>query len=355
VRWLIGHPGPAFSVADVFEGWTEALRGLGEQVFTFNLDRRLQFYDAACIGDEGAADEDGRRIFRKAMTREKAIETAAYGILGTAYQCWPEVILLIYAFFTPPALLDMMRSRGHKIILLHTESPYQDDEQLTRAAHADISLVNDPANLDQYRELGPAEYVPHAFRPRIHHPAPPGAAKAWDLSFIGTGFPSRVRFFEQMNLHGLAVHLAGPWLELPEDSPLRDWTLTEDDACVDNDETAAIYRQSRCGINLYRREGEQAHADQGWAMGPREIELAACGTWFTRDPRAEGDEVFHMLPRFGSPAEAGEQIRWALAHPDAREKAAMAAREAIADRTFTANAKRLLQLLDNQERQAHRG
>jgi spore maturation protein CgeB len=233
-----------------------------------------------------------------------------------------------------------------QVVLLHSESPYQDDEQLERAAHADINLVNDPANLDAYRQLGPAEYIPHAYRPHVHYPAPPGAAKQWDLSFIGTGFPSRIRFFEAMNLDGLDVHLAGPWLDLPEDSPLRDWTMTDDEACVDNDETAAIYRASRCGINVYRTEGEQQQAGRGWAMGPREVELAACGTWFCRDPRPEGDETFPMLPAFGSAEEAGDQIRWALAHPGAREKAAAQARQAIADRTFENNARRLLKLLD---------
>lgn len=345
MRWLIGHPGPAFSVHDLFEGWTEALRGLGEEVFTFNLDRRLQFYDAACIADEEQPDADGPRMFRKAMSREKAIETAAYGILGSAYQCWPHVILLISAFFTPPPLLDMMRGRGHKIILLHTESPYQDDEQLTRAAHADLNLVNDPVNLDRYTELGPAAYMPHAYRSQIHYPADRGAAKKWDLSFIGTGFPSRVKFFEAMDLDGLDVHLAGPWLNLPPDSPLRDWTMTDDEGCVDNDQTAGIYRQSRCGINFYRREAEGAHAGEGWAAGPREVELAACGTWFTRDPRPESDELFPMLPSYTCPAEAGEQIRWALAHPGERADAAARARAAIDDRTFTNNAKALLRII----------
>jgi spore maturation protein CgeB len=333
-------------VADVHNGWAEALRGLGQQVFTFNLDDRLQFYDAACIAEgDGPPDDGSVRRFRKAMSREKAIETAAYGILGTAYQCWPDVILLISAFFTPPPLLDMMRGRGHKIILLHTESPYQDGEQLERAAHADVNLVNDPVNLDRYAELGPAAYMPHAYRPGIHYPALPGAAEKWDLSFIGTGFPSRVRFFEQMDLDGLDVHLAGPWLNLPPDSPLRDWTMTSGEGCVDNDQTAEIYRQSRCGLNLYRREGEAAHEGEGWAAGPREIELAACGTWFTRDPRPESDGLFPMLPSYGSPAEAGDQVRWALARPERRREAAARARAAVADRTFENNARALLRMI----------
>lgn len=346
MRWLIAHPGPAFSVADVYNGWVEALTGLGEQVFTFNLDRRLQFFDAAMINDDGLVDPEGRPAVRKAMSREKAVETAAHDILQSLYLGWPDVVLLISAFFIPPYLLDAMRGRGHKVVLLHTESPYQDDEQLVRAAHADINLLNDPSNLDRYREFGAAEYMPHAYRPGVHYPAEAGAAKKWDLSFVGTGFPSRVGFFGAMDLQGLDVNLAGPWLDLPPDSPLRDWTMTEDDACVDNDQTAAIYRHSRCGINFYRRESEQDHAGEGWAIGPREVELAACGTWFTRDARAEGDGVFPMLPAFTCPAEASEQIRWALAHPDEREAAAAKARAAIEDRTFTSNAKALLRMID---------
>jgi hypothetical protein len=349
VRWLIGHPGPQFSVADVYEGWAEALRNLGEQVFTFNLDKRLQFFDAACIGEEGStdpADPDAPRIFRKAMTREVAIETAAHEIIKPLFLSWPDVVFLVSAFFMPPYLLDAMRGRGMRVVLLHTESPYQDDEQLTRAAHADLNLVNDPANLDAYRELGPAAYMPHAYREQVHYPAGPRARRRWDLSFVGTGFSSRIAFFSAMNLDGLAVNLAGPWFDLPEDSPLRDWTMTDNDGCVDNDQTAGIYRRSRTGINFYRREGEQAHAGQGWAMGPREIELAACGTWFCRDPRPESDQTFPMLPAFGSPEEAGDLIRWALAHPRERARAAAQAREAIADRTFTNHARRLLALLD---------
>jgi spore maturation protein CgeB len=239
----------------------------------------------------------------------------------------------------------MMRGRGHKIVLLHTEQPYQADEQLVRAKSADVNLLNDRAGIGAYEALGvPAAYVPHAYRPAVHYPAA-SPRYQWDFSFIGTGFPSRVKFFEQMDLSGLAVRLAGPWLDLPESSPLRDWTATEHEDCVSNIETAAIYRQSRTGINFYRRESEDSHTGEGWACGPREIELAACGTWFARDPRPESDELFPMLPSYTDAAEAGELIRWALAHPEDRAEAAAKARASIADRTFTNNARQLLRLL----------
>ena len=341
MRWLIGHPGPSFSVADVYEGWAEALRGLGEDVFEFNMDRRLQFYDAALIHPAAAPEP------LKAMTRERAVGRAVCTIYEELYKWWPHYVLLISAFWYPPQILGLMRSRGHKVILLHTEAPYQDDEQLIRAAHADLNLVNDPVSLDRYKALGvPARYMPHAYRPSVHYPDP-GAQKLWDLSFVGTGFPSRIRFFEEMNLDGLDVRLAGPWMDLPEDSPLRDWTDTDPEGCLDNTETADVYRQSKAGINFYRREGEDTWDRQALAISPREVEMAASGLFFLRDPRPEGDEVLGMLPTFDSPGDAGEQLRWWLARDDDREAAAVKAREAIQDRTFENHARKLLAMLDH--------
>ena len=344
--WCVIQGRIYFSVADVYEGWAEALRELGEQVYTFNLGDRISFYDAAIIQADEPGD-DGQIPLRKAMERKEAIATAAHEILRPAFLSWPDVVLLVSAFWYPPYLLDALRGRGMKVVLHHTESPYQDGEQLTRAAHADVNLLNDPVNIDAYLELGvPAVYAPHAYRESIHYPAGPGAAAKWDLSFVGTGFPSRVAFFEAMNLGGLDVQLAGPWLDLPPDSPLRDWAMTDHEACVSNDETAEIYRQSRTGINFYRREAEADHAGEGWAVGPREVEMAACGLWFARDPRPESDELFRALPAYDSPQEAGELIRWAIKHPAARDRAAATARAAVEDRTFQNNAKALLRMID---------
>lgn len=345
MRWLVIHPGPSFSVHDVYVGWVEALRALGEDVLEFNLDKRIQVYDAALL-ETGTLDADGHPEVRKAFTREQALAAAIQGITGACYTWWPHVILGISAFFVPAWHLDVMRDRGHKVVLLTTESPYQDDQQLALAEHADLNLLNDPVNIGRFREFGPAEYMPHAYRPHVHHPGPAVPELKSDFAFVGTGFKSRVEFFEAMDFDGLDVLLAGAWPDLAETSPLRKYLPGGDVVqCTDNAETADIYRSTRAGINFYRREAEDSHAGEGWAVGPREVELAACGTFFLRDKRGEGDELFSSLPVFGGPQDASDKLRWWLAHDSQREKAAAAARAAVAGRTFEANAKRLLELL----------
>jgi spore maturation protein CgeB len=350
-RILVIHPGPQFSVADVHAGYVEALRELGMRVAAFNLDDRLNFYNAALFETGTHNLATGAALLRKAVTFEQAKGLAANGIYAAAYKFAPEVALVISCFFVPVELLDILRSRGTRVVLLHTESPYQDTEQLERAAHADLNLVNDPANLAAFQALGPAEYLPHAYRPAIHYPGAARPDMLCDLAFVGTGFPSRIRFLEAMHAArvlppGTLVNLAGQWQELPEDSPIADWLATDRDECLDNAQTAALYRSAKAGLNLYRAETNPGDDTDGWAMSPREVEMAACGLPFARQPRGEGDQVLGMLPTFASPEEAAKALADLLADPQRRARLADQARAAIDDRTFLHNAARLLRLLD---------
>jgi spore maturation protein CgeB len=323
----------------------EALNQLGQQVATFRLDDRLSFYQLALL-ETGRKGPNGEVELRKALTNEQAIGLATNGLLADCYRLVPDVLIAISAFFLPAPMLDLIRARGSKIVLWHTEQPYQQDEQLERAAHADLNILNDPIGLEHYEALTPSYYQPHCYRPSLHRPGPPDPALVSDFAFVGTGFASRIAFLEAMDLDGLDVLLAGQWQQLVEDSPLRKWLAHDIDRCLDNTETAQVYRSARTSLNLYRREADRPELAQGWAMGPREVELAACSAWFTRDPRPEGDDLFPMLPTCTDPAEASEQVRWALAHPDQRQRAAVQAHQAVADRTFTNAAKRLLHHLD---------
>jgi spore maturation protein CgeB len=133
-----------------------------------------------------------------------------------------------------------------------------------------------------------------------------------DFAFVGTGYASRIAFFEAMDLAGLDVVLAGNWQQLHPRSPLHAHVAHDLRRCLDNTDTAQLYRSAKVGLNLYRRESNDPDLSEGWSIGPREVEMAACGHCFVRDPRGETDEVLGMLPAFDSPDEAAEQLRWLL-------------------------------------------
>lgn len=337
MRWLACQPGPQYSVHDVHVGWVEALKAAGETVLDYPLSDWLTFFGEALL-------QRSENEFFRAMTNEQAIEASADRLAAALWKTRPDVLLLTSGFFLPDALLATARRDGVRVVMLATEQPYERRE-IDMSANCDLVLTTDPTTLEQFQCR--AVHRPHSYRPTVHHPGPALPELAADLAFVGTGFASRIGFFEGMDLDGLDVLLGGNWCQLVEGSPLRRYVLGGLEDCLTNDKTADVYRSMQVGINFYRREADP-DAPQGVAVGPREVEMAACGAFFLRDPRPEGDELFPSLPTFHGPMEASEHLRWYLAHPSEREKAASKAREAVQDRTFDRAAAALLRLMEGE-------
>lgn len=341
MRWLVTHPGPNFSVSDLHAGYTEALRAAGEHIVDYPLGELLSFYDNVFL-------RSGPEQFRKALDGKQATELAVDRLAGALYKVRPDVLFVVSGFFLDGQLLDRARRDGVRVVTLHTEEPYEHSRELELSRHSDLCLLTEPVHIADFRQITRAEHFGHAYRPAVHHSGPVDPDVACDLAFVGTGYPSRIRFLEAMDLDDLDVVLAGNWQLLDEGSPLRKHVAHEVADCLDNADTARLYRSAKVGLNLYRREAEAAGTAEGWAVGPREIEMAACGLPFVRDRRGEGDDLFGHLPTFATPGEAAEQIRWLLTHDAEREALAEKSRAAIADRTFDAHAARLLRLLDKE-------
>jgi spore maturation protein CgeB len=336
---MVVEPGPHFSVADVCRGWVKGFAQNGCDVLSLNLNDRLTFYSAALMERNGTVE--------RALGELDAIRFASKGIEVGCYEFWPDVVVIVSAFYVSTFTFELLRLRGHKVVALFTESPYEDDQQIKAADLADVVVLNDPTNIDRFRERNSRTvYIPHAYDPDIHRRRPHEPGLASDFCFVGTGYPSRVDFFEQVDWDGIDVALAGNWHMIPDESPLRDFIAHHPDDCLENADAARLYSNTKMSANLYRREANEPGLDQGWAMGPREVELAAIGTPFLRDRRGESDEVLAMLPTFDGPGDFGDKLRYYLAHDDEREEMGLKAQAAVADRTFENNAAQLLRLLD---------
>lgn len=330
------HPGAAYSVSDVYRGWVRGLESCGVDVRTYNLDERLSFFEQAVVVDTGSSGA----VTTTKMSTEGAIRAASENILAAAFKWWPELVVIISATFTPPDVLESLRRRGMKVVIVHTESPYEDDRQIDMAPHADINLLNDPVLLDRWRDINPNTYYgPHSYDPTIHRPGPSDHKS--DVCFVGTGFKQRRAVLEQIDWDGIDLWLGGQMWGL---SPILADVVT-DDTLVDNEQTADIYRGSKIGLNLYRQEANSVDLIAGVAIGPREVEMAACGLFFAKDPRPECEQLWPFLPTFTTPTELGEIIHHYLDRDDERHELAERARLAIADRTFENHARKLLALL----------
>lgn len=338
---LICHPGPHYSVADVYNGLMKGLRLNGCDVGIFNLDDRIEFYTRAEI-----QRDNGEYV--PAFQLEDAIKMAAKTLEIVCYEWWPDIVIIVSGFYVSPEVWGVLARRPHHTVYYCTESPYEDDRQGRAARYADTVILNDPTNLNQFRdEVNPnTHYFPHSYDPDLHFPGEPVAELASDFAFVGTGFPSRAEWLSRVDWTGINARIGGNWRELEDDSPLIPLLFKDQAHCMDNWETADVYRSTKASLNIYRKEHSEAAHAQGWAAGPREIELAACETFFFREPRPESDALFPMMPTVRDPEDFGEQLRWWLAHDDERADAAKAARAAIVDRTFENTAARLLRIVE---------
>lgn len=336
-RALVVHPGPQFSVSDVHRGWIKGLRQLGWWAEEYALNNRLYFFAEAKI------ERDGEHY--NAFSFDEAARLAMKEVEAAYLEFWPQVVFIVSGFYLNEFVCQVLRDRGAKIVLIHTESPYEDGKQLRRAPWVDLNVLNDPTNIDTFKAEAPTIYLPHCYDPDLHHPADPTPGYESDLAFVGTGYPSRIEFLEAVDWSGIDVALGGNWQELTDESPLRPFLSHDIGDCLPNEDAVVHYQSTRASLNLYRAEAMHPQLVEGWSMGPREVELAATGCFFLREKRGEGDALLPMLPTFTEPAEFAEKLRWWLARDDEREAAALKAREAVADRTFDTNAATALQLL----------
>lgn len=341
MRALLVHPGPHFSVEDVYQGWVRGLRANGVEVIDYDLGDRMWLFQNAYLKRD---DE-----FLLAMPFKMAVECAAEGLGTWIYETWPDVVIIVSGFFIKADAMRLIRRRGQKVVLICTESPYEDDSQLKLAEAADLVVVNDPTNLDRFAQVTKAVYVPHSYNPDVHRPGPPDPDLHSDLCIIGTGYESRKRWLEQADLDGLDVALLGNWqcFDHEPDHPLvRHVRQDKLDQCIANEDAVRWYQSTRASLNLYRREAQRPELAAGWSMGPREVELAACGTFYLSEPRGENVEVLPFVPKVTAPGEFRELLDWWLAHDRERDEVVRRARETLHGWTFENRARDLLQMID---------
>ena len=117
---------------------------------------------------------------------DAAVRIVFESLQATLYATWPDIIVVVSGHFFSAPLFDMIRAnRPHKLVMLHTESPYEDERQIELAQHFDVNVLNDPINIDRF----PAGtiYIPHAYDPRSITPTVGPRSSTSASSAPGTG------------------------------------------------------------------------------------------------------------------------------------------------------------------------
>jgi glycosyltransferase involved in cell wall biosynthesis len=166
-----------------------------------------------------------------------------------------------------------------------------------------------------------------------------GDAPSHDVVLVGAGFPERITFLNSVDWDGIDLGLYGIW----QGFGLKDQVA----ACirsgpVDNEMASALYRNATIGLNLYRRTSAKVES-----LNPRAYELAACGTAYLSEYRAESVERFGgLVPTFTTPKEAEALIRLALDANEELEAIREALPAMVADASWVHRAAQVLEDID---------
>jgi spore maturation protein CgeB len=341
MRVLVCHPGATVSTSDVFDGVVAGLSAAGAEVITFSLHGRVQ-----------AADNMLHAAWRAQRRKDKSyprptfadvVYQSTIGIYEKLYRFEPDVVLFISGVLVVAEVFRLIRKR-HVVGVLLTESPYLMDQEQRIAGHADVVWTNERSALAALQQAQPqTAYLPHAWLPGVHDAAQLPVMPAHDVVFVGTDFKERIDLLEAVDWNGIDLGLYGNWQSLRPESPLTPFVRGGN---ITNAHAAALYRQAKIGLNLYRTTTDFSgrpltHPVE--SLNPRAYELAACGVFSLSTPRAEVTEKFGTLvPTFSTATELQALLRQWLADDAGRSAVAAQLPACVAEDTWLARGRQLL-------------
>ncbi len=347
VKMLLVHPGASWSTADVYNNLLAGLRAHGVEPLLYNLDVRLARSNHWLTWNWNKSGKRGQK-----PTFADAAYHAGIGVIERALRHQVDWVLVVSAMFLHPDILILLRRAGLKVACLFTESPYDDEPQLTVAGLVDVAWTNERSSVAALRAACPRTYyLAHAFNPDAHRPDLPVDldVPCHDVVFVGTGFRERIDLLKALPWSGSDIDfgLYGTWSALGPRSWLRREALKG--SVVDNRLAAQLYRAAKVGLNWHRTsQGFGTGADHPQIAGaeslnPRCYELAACQSFFVTDRRAELDDVFgDLVPTFSTADELDALVRRWLPDDAGRKARAAAIHDAVRSHTWHARAEQVL-------------
>lgn len=325
----------------------------GVEIVQYALDGRIQ-YSAGWLEwvykQKAKENPDTEK-----PTQGDYLYLAGIGALERALRHQVDWVFLISGAYIHPDVLVIMRRAGLKVAVLLTESPYYDQQEILISKVADVVWTNERISVETFRPYCPhVYYYQHAYDPEAHNEerAEVDGAKNHDAVFVGTGFIERCEILSGVNWDGIDFGLYGSWSLLGSRSKLRQHIAGD---IVANELTAELYHRAKIGLNIHRTSigfGRHApHVPAAESMNPRCYELAATGTFFISDYRAELEEVFgDAVPTFTDSASLEEQVRYWLDHEKERRRIEEALPELIKPHTFDNRVDDILRVLTRYRR-----
>lgn len=355
MRILAVSPVPTYATWDVYEGQVQGLRANGAEVTMMNYSNIYNMFGDFREFMEVTGRVDYDTVKHTLLAGDRIVMAAIIQEVDLVHFCAP--------MHVNPITLQVLKKYARvKTSAYFTECPYDDEHTIQSAELYDYCFVCDPTSVPEFKKRNPNTwYVGHAYNPEKHFRNGKEEKNA-DVLFLGTNFPSRITFLEQVDWTNIDLHLHG-LMRLGNLSSLIQYV--KGTSTVSNEVATKLYKKARIGLQLHRKDGYdsrkaqrgQKHRKGGLvgatpienlvahSLGPRSYELAASGVFQVTDAgRPELKEVFgDTVPEYETPAELGALLRQYLDDPVRRDEAADRQHEAVKPYTFKMRTRAILE------------
>jgi hypothetical protein len=187
------------------------------------------------------------------------------------------------------------------------DEPYEVDDTTRFSSRFDLVFVNDPSTLGRHRN---AHYLPVGYDPGLHTYSP-GEDRPYTAGFIGGANAWREQALAGLVRRGFLSYVVGGPFASPVLKPICS------SAGVPPEEAAALYRQSKIIVNLFRTQHHyNREAVVPVSLNPRVYEGLACGGLVISEYRSELDTLCPELPAFRTVQELEFQVERHLRDSD---------------------------------------
>ena len=194
MRIMVVSPVPTYATWDVYKGQVQGLNAIeGIEAIDFNYSTVWNLYAdfKEFVEVTGRAKYDA--VNHTLMAGDR--------IVAAAIGCQADLVHFVAPMHISPLTLKVLKNYvGIKTSAYFTECPYDDEWGLRLSELFDYCFVCDKVSVNVFRERNPnTHYIGHAYNPERHKLN--GTVKQdTDVLFIGTNFPSRIEFLEQVDL-----------------------------------------------------------------------------------------------------------------------------------------------------------
>ncbi|MFF2483986.1 glycosyltransferase [Paenibacillus sp. NPDC058071] len=246
----------------------------------------------------------------------------------------PDIVIVLDGLQFDVSHADAMRQAGIRTAIWMTDDPYYTEMSVGIVPHYDVVFTLEKNCVELYRSIGcpSVHYLPFCASPEQFQPVNTERGRRKDITFIGSAYYNRVRYFNAAASYLSARNtlISGIWWDR-----LDRFDLLKDRIKLDNwmdpQETGLCYNASKIVINMHRAHNDPEHNRNSFGVtaaspNPRTFEIAACAAFQLCDVR--DDLAFFYKPdveiaTYSSPQELVEKLDYYLRHEEERREIAL--------------------------------